>query len=124
MKVSLTPELEKFVTEEVRSGKYSSAEEVIGEGLRLLRERKEQAANGEMQTEPVQTKSPQAEKALNWLAEHRQEYLEQIVALDGDRLLAHGTDARAVYLAARRAGVEVPSLIHVRERSDLPFGGW
>jgi antitoxin ParD1/3/4 len=38
MNVSLTPELEKFVTEKVASGLYYSASEVIREGLRLLQE--------------------------------------------------------------------------------------
>jgi antitoxin ParD1/3/4 len=36
MNVSLTPELEKFVTSKVESGRYQSASEVIREGLRLL----------------------------------------------------------------------------------------
>ena len=36
MNVSLTPELEKFVTSKVESGLYQSASEVIREGLRLL----------------------------------------------------------------------------------------
>lgn len=36
MNVSLTPELEKFVTQKVESGLYQSASEVIREGLRLL----------------------------------------------------------------------------------------
>ncbi len=37
MNVSLTPELEKFVDEKVKSGLYNSASEVIRESLRLLR---------------------------------------------------------------------------------------
>lgn len=37
MNVSLTPELEKLVTDEVRSGRYKSASEVVREGLRLIR---------------------------------------------------------------------------------------
>ncbi len=37
MNVSLTPELEKLVTEEVKSGRYKSASEVVREGLRLVR---------------------------------------------------------------------------------------
>jgi antitoxin ParD1/3/4 len=41
MNVSLTPELEKFVTNKVESGLYQTASEVIREGLRLLRERDE-----------------------------------------------------------------------------------
>ncbi len=36
MNVSLTPELEKFVSRKVESGLYQSASEVIREGLRLL----------------------------------------------------------------------------------------
>ncbi|MBI2809555.1 MAG: type II toxin-antitoxin system ParD family antitoxin, partial [Candidatus Melainabacteria bacterium] len=35
--VSLTPELERFVDEKVKSGLYNSASEVIRESLRLLR---------------------------------------------------------------------------------------
>lgn len=38
MNVSLTPELEKFVSAKVRAGRYSSASEVVREALRLLEE--------------------------------------------------------------------------------------
>ena len=41
MNVSLTPELEKLVNEEVRSGRYKSASEVVREGLRLIRLREQ-----------------------------------------------------------------------------------
>ena len=37
MNVSLTPELEKLVNDEVKSGRYKSASEVVREGLRLIR---------------------------------------------------------------------------------------
>jgi len=36
MNVSLTPELEKFVSGKVQSGRYNSASEVVREALRLL----------------------------------------------------------------------------------------
>ncbi|MBZ5524594.1 MAG: type II toxin-antitoxin system ParD family antitoxin [Acidobacteriia bacterium] len=39
MNVSLTPELEKFVSTKVESGRYNSASEVVREALRLLEER-------------------------------------------------------------------------------------
>ena len=39
MKVSLTPELERFVQRLVESGLYGSASEVVRDGLRLLAER-------------------------------------------------------------------------------------
>ena len=32
-----------------------------------------------------------------WIEAHRDEYLGQWVALDGDRLIAHGSDAKKVY---------------------------
>ena len=38
MNVSLTPELEKFVSGKVESGRYNSASEVVPEALRLLEE--------------------------------------------------------------------------------------
>lgn len=39
MNVSLTPELEQFVQDKVKSGRYLSASEVVREALRLLEER-------------------------------------------------------------------------------------
>lgn len=36
MNVSLTPELEKLIDDRVKSGRYTSASEVIREALRLL----------------------------------------------------------------------------------------
>lgn len=41
MNVSLTPELEELVHERVRSGRYTSASEVVREALRLLSDRDE-----------------------------------------------------------------------------------
>src|SRR5258708_4506343 len=38
MNVSLTPELENFVSAKVESGRYNSASEVVREALRLLEE--------------------------------------------------------------------------------------
>lgn len=41
MNVSLTPELEDFIQERVKSGRYHSASEVVREALRLLEDRDE-----------------------------------------------------------------------------------
>jgi len=41
MNVSLTPELEEYVSGKVQSGLYHSASEVIREGLRLLKQKDE-----------------------------------------------------------------------------------
>jgi putative addiction module CopG family antidote len=42
MKISLSPEVERLITETVNSGRYGSADEVVREGLELLREREKQ----------------------------------------------------------------------------------
>src|SRR3954466_2233292 len=59
-----------------------------------------------------------------WLAEHGREYAGQWVALDGDRLLAHGENARAVYAAVRDSGVSLPLVVRVNPPDQLPSGGW
>ncbi len=59
-----------------------------------------------------------------WIEQHRDEYMNQWVALDGDKLLAHGTDARTVYLAARAAGVEAPFLEQITPKQEAFMGGW
>ncbi len=37
MNVSLTPELEKFIDKQVRTGLYQTSSEVVRDGLRVLR---------------------------------------------------------------------------------------
>jgi antitoxin ParD1/3/4 len=40
MNISLTDQLEQFVAEQVKSGEYQSASEVVRDGLRLLAEQR------------------------------------------------------------------------------------
>jgi hypothetical protein len=62
---------------------------------------------------------------LRWLAEHSREYAGQWVALDGDRLLAHGESAREVYEAVHASEVRLPLVVLVEAADqNLPFGGW
>jgi len=62
-------------------------------------------------------------REFQWLREHGKEYGGHWVALDGDRLVASGTTAKPVFLAARQSGAD--PLIHYVEPLDaLPFGGW
>ena len=48
MNVSLPSALENFVSNQVKSGQFSDASEVVGEALRLLREEQESKAMKEM----------------------------------------------------------------------------
>jgi hypothetical protein len=59
-----------------------------------------------------------------WIEAHREEFLDQWVALDGNKLVAHGTDARTVYDEAREQGVDSPYLVHVVPKVDAYVGGW
>jgi antitoxin ParD1/3/4 len=47
MSISLSPELERLITEKLQSGEYSSAEELIRAGLHLLEVKEEAGPNGD-----------------------------------------------------------------------------
>jgi hypothetical protein len=76
------------------------------------------------ETTPPRTDYNTHERERAWIERHRDEYLDEWVALEGDRLLAHGMDAREVYLAAHAAGVSAPYVERVKPNDGLPFGGW
>ena len=61
--------------------------------------------------------------ALNWIEEHKEEFDGQWVVLDGDKLIAHGTDSKTVCDEARAKGIEIPFLKRVKAKI-LPWGGW
>ena len=76
---------------------------------------------------PEETKAAGSNKArisMQWVREHRDEYLGKWVALDGDRLLASGDDAKEIYQEARRQGVDCPFITRVVEESEAVWGGW
>ena len=54
-----------------------------------------------------------------WLAEHRDEYAGQWVALEGGQLISHGLNAKEVHQAAQSAGHLDALLVRV-EASDAP----
>ena len=77
-------------------------------------------------TTPVQDPAPinDRREEFLWLANHSDPYADQWVALDGSRLIAHGTELAVVSEAARAAGVDRPLLTHLPPEGELPFGGW
>src|SRR5262249_15784049 len=63
-------------------------------------------------------------RELRWIKEHREEYAGQWVALDGDRLLAHGTDAHQVFAKARQIATS-PFFAHLEPEDEAHYiGGW
>ncbi len=74
--------------------------------------------------EATESRESKFQRALQWLADNKANYLSQWVALDGDRLLAAGPDGKQVYAAALAAGATSPLLHQINETDDMPFGGW
>jgi Family of unknown function (DUF5678) len=86
----------------------ATLERILDEVKRLTPEERHQLRKA-LEREAVQAFAPPSADAENdrwereqrWLDEHRDEYVGQWVALEGDHLLASGPDGRAVYEAAR-----------------------
>lgn len=65
----------------------------------------------------------QYREAHKWLTEHRSEYLNKWVCLEGDQLIAAGAESRTVYEKAKEAGIKAPYLHFVQEeRSEFYLG--
>lgn len=107
----------------------ATLEQIIDEARALSPAEKSklrQALDSELeQRTPVQSSKPDYptnERERAWVEAHRDEYLGQWVALDGDHLVAHGTDARTVYEAARAQGVEIPYIDRVEKKVEAFMG--
>ena len=59
-----------------------------------------------------------------WLAQHRREYADQWVALDGDRLIAAGKDHDAVWAAAEADGAHLPLITFIEDPDNLTTIIW
>ena len=56
-----------------------------------------------------------------WLEEHRDEYAGQWVALKGDQLIHHSSNAKEVFAAADAIGPLEALVVLVEPRRDYPF---
>ncbi|HMV48341.1 MAG TPA: DUF5678 domain-containing protein [Blastocatellia bacterium] len=89
------------------------------EALRLLRQKLNGSAPHEAVTRPKRLNERAREYA--WLEEHRAEYLDQWVALDGDRLLSHGPTLAHVRREAEAQGVEDALMILIETAEGPEF---
>lgn len=72
--------------------------------------------------EPGAAGRDQFTREMEWIEANRETYSGQWVALQGERLLAAGHDAREVFAKVR--GVSPPPLVIHVEETNLPFAGW
>ena len=105
----------------------STLQEILEEAMKLPPEERMRLrdALGRLDSNGVSTpayKTNEQERA--WIETHRDQYLHQWVALDGDRLLAHGQDAKQVYDEARQQGITSPYLAQVSPKEEAFIGGW
>lgn len=91
--------------------------------VRLTLEEQTSPQNGNTPAQDPAQVNERREEFL-WLANESAPYAGQWVALDGSRLIAHGTELAVVSEAARAAGVDRPLLTHLPPEGELPFGGW
>jgi hypothetical protein len=62
---------------------------------------------------------------MQWITDHGDACPGEWVALNGDRLLAHGMDAKTVFAEARKTGVAKPLFAHLEPDNPKPqCGGW
>ncbi len=88
--------------------------EVLDEETQIKREKKEKS-NWRLE---------RYKKARKWLDEHSEEYMNEWVCLEGDRLIAHGADALEVHRKAIEQGIESPFVHHIVEEPEHYIGGW
>ena len=69
---------------------------------------------------PISSRSLEQE----WLDRNQAGYAGAWVAIEGTRLVAHGSSARQVLDAAQSEGYAQPLVVHIPSAPPLPFGGW
>ena len=65
---------------------------------------------------------PDSRREMQWLAAHGRAYAGQWVALDGDRLIAHGPQHHEVWAAAEASGVYLPLVTFVDDPDSIYAG--
>jgi hypothetical protein len=62
---------------------------------------------------------------LRWIRENGHGYPGQWIAVEGDRLIAHGSDVMQVFAEVDRAGIADPLFVHMEPDDRLAeIGGW
>jgi len=99
--------------------------EKLDEALARLKARMRPGVTAQEDPASLQTPGPRRRPdpapAMEWLRLHGKDYGGQWVALDGNRLIAHGPDAEKVYAAAEADGAYLPLIDYIEPADALPF---
>ena len=68
--------------------------------------------------------SPDPEPSLRWISEHCEEFANQYVALQGDRLIAHSQNSEEVVASVRAAGLNGVFFTLIPSTDELVFAGF
>jgi len=93
-----------------------------GTGIDVYLCRARMAVEKLAQSQERALRSRQFQEETEWLAENKNRFSGQWIALQGRRLLAVGTTAREVFLKV--ANETAPPLVILVDREDPPFAGW
>ena len=61
---------------------------------------------------------------LDWMKEHRAEYVGRWVVFDGLKFIGADFDAKRLYKTARAQGVKTPAITFIEPEDSRPFAGW
>jgi Arc/MetJ-type ribon-helix-helix transcriptional regulator len=121
--ITLLPEIESMVLERVRSGEYSSANDLVNAAVRILLIYEHVA----IKTPGLDLKSLElaqdAPANLEWLRNNRAAHMGEWVALHKGRLIAHGKNGLDVFRDARERGVDPPLMHRIVEEDCVSSGG-
>ena len=118
MSLQVSPEIEAKIREEA-SARGVSVDAVLDEAARLLEKRRNAPVSRRVENYVYPARE------MDWIMEPDMQYVNQWVALDGDRVVAHGSSAKAAYDEAHEKGVASPFMHFVREPHPDPLLiGW
>ena len=106
-----------------------SANEIVNAIRSLPRGEQEKVRRLLIEEEREKDKKLKAElelykKAKDWIEEHREEYLNQWVCLEGDWLVSHGMDGMEVHRKAKEAGIDAPFMVRIIDEPKNFVGAW
>lgn len=119
MSIELSADLETTLRREA-AARGIPVDELLHEALSVYRRQKNGGPSG-VRRVPRTDRSAE----MSWIAQPDPRFVGNWVVLDGDRVLASGPTAKAVYDQAKLKGIEAPFIAYVSPHRDQPFaGGW